>query len=274
MIDFVKIWVEDLDLAKRIYRNEKLFFHNRREQLSHFDFETIQAKETKQYKGILFCKYENKLEILFRPHYYFNDNLHNANDFTAVNCIEVLNEFINDFNLNSVLNEMRIVNLEFGLNAVSPINVQDLITFVKYHGKNEFVNDDGLKYSKKSYTTNSDGKANQYKIIKFYAKSLQFPQYSADNLFRFEIKSKKSKYINSVGIYNLNDLLNSETYQELKSAVLSEFAEVLILDSTHEFENLNKRQKGILKDYLNSNIWYKTLQNPKSREFYKKRMRY
>src|SRR5690606_27823422 len=113
-----------------------------------------------------------------------------------------------------------------------------------------------------------------YKIIKFYAKSLQFPQYSADNLFRFEIKSKKSKYINSVGIYNLNDLLNSETYQELKSAVLSEFAEVLILDSTHEFENLNKRQKGILKDYLNSNIWYKTLQNPKSREFYKKRMRY
>lgn len=276
MIDFLKILVKDSDLAENVFRNDRLIFHDRRERLSHFDFETIQAKETKQYKGILFCRYDKKLEILFRPLYYFNENLHNANDFTALNNVEVLNEFINDFQLDEVLGEMQIINLEFGINAVCPMDVRDLITFAKYHSRNEFVNDDGLKYSKKSYRTNPDGKANQYKIIKFYAKSIQFPEYAEPNLFRFEVKSKKSKYINSLGIFNLSDLLREETYQTLKSAILNEFQQVLILDSSFDIANLDKRQENKLKDYLNSDTWYRILQkqNGNRNEFTKAKKRY
>lgn len=276
MIDFLKIFVKDEVLVNHLKNDSKLIFHDRRERLSHFDFETINAKETKQYKGILFCFHQSKLEILIRPHYYFNENLHNANDFTMHDCISVLNEFINDFQLNEMLEQMQIINIEFGLNSVSPIDVRDLITFAKYHSRNEFVNDDGLKYSKKSYRTNSAGKANEYKIIKFYAKSLQYPEFSMQNLFRFEIKSKKSKYINSMGVYNLADLLKEETYQTLKSAVLNEFQQVLILDSSFDIMNLDKRQENKLKEYLNSDTWYKILQKPKGsrNEFSKAKKRY
>lgn len=261
MIDFLKILIKDEVLVNRFKTDSRLFFHNRRERLSHFDFETIYAKETKQYKGILFCFFECKLEILFRPHYFFNANLHNANDFSMQDCISVLNEFINEFQIVSELDKFQIINLEFGINPISPVCVQDLITYAKYHQKNEFVNDDGLRFSKKSYRTNKNGTANQYKIIKLYAKSIQFPNYCALNTFRFEIKSKKSKYINSLGIRYLNDLLKPEIYQKLKSEIVNEFKQILILDNNHQYQNLNTRQKEKLKHYLNSDSWYKIVQN-------------
>lgn len=148
MIDFLKILVTDTAFIEKIYNDDRLIFHNSREKLSHFDFETIHSKVTRIYKGILFCFNDNGLEILFRPHYYFNDNIHNANDFTVKDCIQVINDFIEMFDIDKP-EQFRIINLEFGVNVISDIPVQDLITRAEYHGKNRFLIDSGLKYSKK-----------------------------------------------------------------------------------------------------------------------------
>lgn len=266
MIDGTKIEVRDSGLKNRLFYDPKLTFAGKQEWLSKFDRETIYTKETKQYKGILFCAYDNRLEILFSPHYYFNANKHNANDFTVKNCINVLNEFINEFDLFNELDQLKITNLEFGLNARSPIDVRDLITYAKYHQNKEFFNDNGLAYSKSSFKPNSNGRQSRYKTIKFYAKSIQYPEFSEPNLFRFEVKSKKSAFINQLGIYNLGDLINPGVYEKLKQTILNEFKGVLILDSSLSIQNLTKRQENKIKDYLNSDYWYRIKQRSENQE--------
>src|SRR5699024_1760330 len=130
--------------------NPLLVWWNKRESLSHYDFEVIQSRETKIYNGILFCFHENKLEILLRPHYLFNTIEHNANDFKALYCIRTLENFISIFELKEP-QKLKIINLEYGLNIISPMNIQNLITFLYAHQRNEFKTDTGLAFSKKAY---------------------------------------------------------------------------------------------------------------------------
>lgn len=273
MVDFLKIRVIDQDLINRLNQSDLLIWHDRKEVLSHFDYETIYTKETKIYKGILFCFYPEKLEILFRPHYYFNDNIHNANDLGFYDCINVIHEFVDAFKFKN-LEKLNIVNLEFGLNIVVPRCVKDLITFLSYHNRNEFRTDDKLPYSKKSYVARENGKANTYRIIKAYAKSIQFSDYCEPNTFRFEIKSKKSQYINKHGIYNLKDLLRPSVLERLADEIIKEFTNVLIIDNDTTFQNLTDPEKRTLLKYLSNHTWYKILQNKTSRNsflYHKKR---
>lgn len=272
-IDFIKVKIVDKSLIEKIKSNHLLVWYTKTEKLSHFDFEEVQTKETKTFKGILFCFYSNRLEILFRPHYYFNDNEHNANDFPVKDCIMVLQEFIDVLEIKD-FEPYKIVNIEYGLNLVVKVPIENLITFIGYHGKNEFKTDAGLTFSKKSYTSNRNGTVNTYKIIKAYAKGLQFPEHTSKDTFRFEVKSKKSRYINKLGIYDISDILNPSIYDSLGIELIKEFSEVLILDNDSTFGNLKPKEKTSLRDYLNTHTWYKILQNKKSRNnfsYHKKR---
>ena len=210
MIDFLKLETFNTTQIDYLYDHELLDWHSDTDKINIFDKEVINTKKIKQYKGIYFCFYSNKLDILFKPHYYFNNNLHNANDFKIIDCIAVIYEVKNALNLD--LEVFKVINIEYGLNVLSPIDIRHLITYIAYHSKNEFKTDTGLPYSKKSYSVTKYGTANQYKIIKAYAKGLQFPKYSDINTFRFEVKSKKSRFINKLGTFNLADLLNLNVY--------------------------------------------------------------
>lgn len=168
--------------------------------------------------------------------------------------------------------QFRIINLEFGVNVISDIPVQDLITRAEYHSKNRFLSDSALKYSKKSYTANKHGQANNYKTIKFYAKGLQFPEYADKNLFRFEVKSKKSQYRNTLGISDLSNLLKCDVYSSLTAAILSEFREVLILYSKST-NGLSRAQANSLDKYLNTYTWFEVLQKHRN-QFYRMKKRF
>jgi hypothetical protein len=161
------------------------------------------------------------LDILFKPHYYFNDNLHNANDFKILDCIAVIKKVKNALNLD--LEAFKVLNIEYGLNFLSPIDIKDLITYLAYHSTNEFRTDTGLPFSKKSYSFKPNGTANEYKIIKAYAKDIQFPDFCDKDTGRFEVKSKKSRFINPLGIYKATDLLNLNVYYTLAESLILEF---------------------------------------------------
>ena len=83
------------------------------------------------------------------------------------------------------------------------------------------------QYSKISDST-------KYKLIKAYAKGIQFedfPEYGIDrNTFRFEVRSKQSKFINKLGIYNVADLLNLKVYNALSQSLINEWENILIID--------------------------------------------
>ncbi|MCK0148214.1 hypothetical protein MWU78_21385 [Arenibacter sp. F26102] len=272
MIDHIKILIFDRSEIDRIYNSSKLTFHNYNEKLSHFDFETILTKKTKSYNGILFCRFENKLDILFRPHYLFNNNIHNANDFSVGNCIEIINDFINDFEIVD-FSHFKIVNIEFGLNFHFPGYGKDLVTYAEYHKKDQFRTDSELPYSKKSYSIDHRGRANTYKIIKMYCKGLQFPKYTDVDTLRIEVKSKKSAYIKQLGIIDIGDLTNPIVYKNLESELLQVVGELLILDRRIDFDKLNKRGENKLKEYLNTHTWFEALQKGRN-EFSRKRKRY
>lgn len=272
MLDFLKLSIIDISLINYLENHNLLEWVKSEDRFNYFDNEVIKTKTIKQYKGILFCFYSNKVEVLFKPHYYFNNGLHNANDYTVKDCIDTVLEFKNTFEIDLKL--LKVINIEFGINILSPICIKKLITFLQYHEQNEFKNDTGLAYSKRSFTANSNGTINLYKIIKAYAKGLQFPQYSDINTFRFEVKSKQSKYINPLGIYTANDLLNFDCYLNMSNRLLEEWNKVLLLDCQTDFSDLSSIEQEKIKDYLNTFTWFDISQDPYKNRFIKERAKY
>lgn len=267
MIDLLKLGTYNTTQIDYLFNHKLLDWHSDTDKVNIFDKEVINTKKIKQYKGIYFCFYSNKLDILFKPHYYFNDNLHNANDFNIIDCVAVINEVKNALNLD--LEVFKVINIEYGLNVLSPIDIKHLITYIVYHSKNEFRTDTGLPFSKKSYSVTKYGTANQHKIIKAYAKGLQFPKYSDINTFRFEVKSKKSRFINQLGIYTADDLLNPNVYLTLVESLINEFAKVLILDCKTDFKTLNQKEQTKISKFNNPMEWYK-INNASNRNSFSK----
>jgi hypothetical protein len=272
MNDFLKLETYNTTQIDYLFNHTLLTWESDTDKINIFDKEVISTKRIKQYKGIYFCFYSNKLDILFKPHYYFNDNLHNANDFNIVACIQVVKEVKTALNLN--LEEFKVTNIEYGLNVLSPIDIKNLITYISYHSKNEFRTDAGLAFSKKSYSVNKNGTANRYKIIKAYAKGIQFPIYSDINTFRFEVKSKKSRFINKLGIYTANDLLNVNVYFEMIKSLIIEFADTLILDCETDFKALIQKEQTKISKFNNPMEWYKIKNSTNRNSFSKNKTEY
>lgn len=272
MIDFLKILITNNDLIELLYSNKLLkgysVYGKYVTNINKENPEVTQSQIVKVYKEVFFCFYsrENhftKLEILIKPHYLFNNNLHNANDFKATDCISILKKFKNTFKLSE--SELKILNIEIGINGLSPIKVEDLITYTIYHEKNEFINSsDNLKYCKVSQKFNQNGKGNNYKKIKFYAKGIQYPEYSNRNTFRFEINSKRTNFIKSLGVYTFKDLLELKTYNSFAKKIAQEFSKVLILDINNTGENLSPKEQFKLATYQNPVKWYKCLEGSKN----------
>lgn len=232
------------------------------EKLHHIHNDEIVTKIRKQFQGIVFCFYPDKLDIIFKPHYYFNNNLHNANDFSPADCMSVIVEFQNAFGID--LSLLPVVNLEFGVNIPQPYDIRDLITFLYSHGRNEFRADPDAPFSKKSHSYNKHGKPNTFKIFKGYAKGIQFPNYCHKDTLRWEQKSKRSKRMKGIRVETMADLLNYETYIQMAKSLRNEFAEVLILDDTVSRQNLNEREKRELEKYMNPNTWYRFQQKSRN----------
>ncbi|KAB1156882.1 hypothetical protein F6464_05890 [Flavobacterium luteum] len=165
--------------------------------------------------------------------------------------------------------------MEFGINIVSPIYIKDLITFLSFHEQHEFINNPEYKYSKQSHSFNKKtGIANNNKIIKAYAKGLQFPEFCDINTFRFEVKSRESAYINKFGIFDLNDLLNVNVYYLLVDKLIEEFKNVLIIYDKIDFTNLNLKEVSKLNTLLSQSHWYRIKQDNKRNVFNDEKIKY
>lgn len=272
MIDFVKIQVTDKAEITKLYKNCKLIWFQKSDRLKDTEEGIISTKTTKIYNGIIFNFYENHLNILFKPHYYFNNNLHNANDFTINNCINIFRVFMFEFSI-SKYTLYKIINIEFGVNFRSEKYGKNLISFTEYHRRDQFYNDNELAFSKKSYSIDKEGKMNKYKIIKFYCKGLQFPNFCNINTLRLEVKSKRTKYIKSLKVFNIEDLLHQQPYDEMKKETILTVNNLLIIDHFVNFKKLNKKKENQLKNYLNTHTWYDSIQKSRN-TFNQKKKRY
>ncbi|RXR16314.1 hypothetical protein EQG63_11880 [Flavobacterium amnicola] len=269
-MDFLKFQTNNQALINYLFSHKLLDWESDNDKLNPFDKEVITTKKVRQYNGIIFNFYKNRLDIIFRPHYYFNNNLHNANDIKIIECINIIKEFQKKIGID--LRELKVVNLEFGINIISPIDIEDLINSITYHGKNEFKSN--LPFSKISSKPTKKGISNKYKIIKAYAKGKQFPEYCDINTFRFEIKSKEAKFIKTLGIRTAEDLLNINIYSHLSNLLINEFKEVLILDYDIDLSELTRLEQEKIKEYNNPHKWYKINKKNHRNSFNNNKKRY
>jgi hypothetical protein len=209
-------------------------------------------------------KYKNEfhhLEINTSPHYHFNNYLHNGNDFTPSNAIESVIDILTYLRIKQrEYNELKVVNIEFGLNIVPETDIKNLINGLYFYKKTPF------KIGNFPYFKKTD--ATSYKQIKAYAKGLQFlesPQYGIhSNTFRFEVKTKQSKNIRKYGINTATDLLNLETYNQLGQTLLDEWKNTLLTNQTSDLSNLKPDEVQFIINAKNFDFWNDMIQ-PKYR---------
>ena len=266
MIDGIKIVIYDYVLIQIVWNNPLLeYFSDEQRRITK---DELKETTTRSYRNLRFVKHANCLIIIGSIHRFFNDGLHNANDFSFVNSIATIQYLTDQFNLD--LSKCFIQNIEFGLNILPETDVKNIINWLKYHDKNEFCKDPGLQYSKRSQKYNGDSKANHYKVIKAYAKGIEKfngMTFADPNTLRFEVGSKQAKYFNKLGIYTLADLLKPEIYLTLAVELVKEFDNVLLLEK--EFQGIDNK----LEKYLNPDFWENCI-NGSRNQFAKQKQSY
>ena len=81
MLDLIKFKITDEVQINTVWNNELLEYVGKSERLY---IDEIKEKQTKKYKNLYFIKHQNRLEVSGSIHYFYNDGLHNADDFYIV----------------------------------------------------------------------------------------------------------------------------------------------------------------------------------------------
>lgn len=251
MIDFIKIKITDEALINQVWNNEILEYDGKSEKRFNDELKELVKKK---YKNLYFTKYQDRIEISGSLHYFFNNGNHNSNDFSVKDCINTIMQIRDLFTLD--LEKCKLINLEYGVNIIPSIDVEDLVHNMMYHEKRQFN-----RPTKHFYYKIAGNEA--YKHVKAYNKSVQFPSL-CDNTFRFEVKSKQSKYINSLDLFTLNDLAVTGTYNRLMEELIKEWDNVLLFDLS----------KNIDEKYLNTYFWEDILKNGCRNKFNNQKKRY
>lgn len=260
MVDFLKLISNCKDIIDKISNRNDL------EEIEQ-KVNVIDVFEIKKYKTILVFRkaWENNefigyssVEIRLKPHYIFNNHLHNANDFTPSDCIRVINEVFSFLSIEqNEFKEFYVINIEIGLNMIFNRNIESFMNGVIYYKKSPFKINKNIN-SKISETS-------ERKQIKIYAKGLQFQDLKEINIntIRYEIKSKKSNYIKkTLGIETLDKLLLTKTYSNVFSELIKELKYILIIDINPSLKVQGKENRNYLTKTSKVNYW-KGLTNEK-----------
>ena len=244
MLDLFKFRITDVAQIDTVWNNELLEYVGKSERLY---IDEIKEKQIRKYKNLIFIKYQDRLEISGSIHYFYNDELHNADDFYIEDCISAIIQIKNIFDLD--LNKCKLINLEYGVNINPIINVTDLVHNLIYHSTRQFVRT----------TIHNDFKQagnEAYKQVKAYNKSVQFP-HECENTFRFEVRTREHKFLKKLGIVSLQDLVDIKNYDKLITSLLNEWDNVLLFDLS----------KDIDTKFFNTHFWEDVLKNGSRNKF-------
>lgn len=155
-----------------------------------------------------------------------------------------------------------LTNLEFGLNLEVSKDPQLIID------NNVLMNNCKAPNKNLKFSGKGDYKefhSDSY-IIKVYNKSKHFKQDCY--ILRLELKMIKKFYINKLGVFKLEDLLNKSTLRRLYIDLKSKIEGLVIVD---EFENkiIPVKHLNRLNEYMNPNYWIRLKSNKSSKQIYR-----
>ena len=226
MIDNFKTVTFDLKQIDKVWSNTSLLYKSDKDYRV---IDEVRNVEIRTFKNLIFTKFYNRLEISGSIHYFFNDGLHNANDFNITDCISSFKGLIEYFYMSPTL--FKVIGLEYGFNIKPQEEVNKVLKQLKFYGRNKIL--DSFDYD------NFLVSGTNYKSVKIYNKTQDCPEHAKPNTLRFEVKTKEREFTKKLGINTLEDLLNKNIYRILTESVLTEWSKVLIFDI--EFVELSKK---------------------------------
>ena len=204
-------------------------------------------KGNKVYRETTLLGLENRYLMLEGSlHTYSNDGLHNYNDFSPQQGIDVIRELEDRFKID--LKRTVLNGVEFGLNIRIPFDCQ-------------LIFDNLICYKGLPFTPDKDGGDIFYSCvtkqfrIKIYDKGKQYKL--PYNLLRFEIKVTTMQYLRKKGIEvkYLSDLLKVDIYEPLGKILLETFNKILFGDRRINKYLLNKKERDIFSDGKDPYTW-------------------
>ena len=276
MLDFIKLRIDNQELINRVFlhpdfvkckpKNNYYYSKFQKEINTKLQLDFLKSREKGKFTYVDLC---------ISPHYHFNNYLHNGNDLTPENCIKSIFEILDYLQIKSdELDELKVVNLEVGVNIIPETDVKELINGIYYSKKTPFK----VYYSKIPHYRRTEKKDSEYKIIKTYAKGLQCherQQYQVDiNTFRFEVKTKKHRKIKSLGITTAKDLLNIAKYPRLAEELINEWQNVLLINLTPDLTTLRREDIQFIKQSVKLDFWNDLIANKSQNTFSNNKKKY
>lgn len=180
------------------------------------------------------------VSICLSPHYYKNNNIHNADQFTPIQAIESFRSLFLAIGIKKQLYEdYKVVQTEFGLNIITELWAKLTVSNVGFYRRKEFRTG-SFEY----YRISNTDKTKQFKI---YDKGDQFPEFGL-NLLRIEIRLKTQRKISEkIGINNIGDLLKISVYDKFFEFLINDFDNIFFCEDQGHFLRL-KNEIKVTKD--------------------------
>lgn len=252
MIDFIKVRLYYFSLDT-VLQNRWLEFY---EQINLTTSEVkLPAVSKFGYFGFEIIVTEKYIEIRGSLHVLFNvltgQGETNHDGFSLVKLAAVLRYLETKMHLD--LTKCRLVNLEYAVNIEL---AQDVLPILK---QNTIVQNSTSPTIRMDYEDEgfflewNRGGANPYRYLKNYDKGRHKGR--KENIWRWEVKEMKSRYIQKLGVESLADLLNPDKLDNLKNSLLQNFRGMVIVDELAPLPEMTKREKEIYQKGLNPREW-------------------
>ncbi|MBU3010532.1 hypothetical protein KO506_03900 [Polaribacter vadi] len=249
-VDFIKARLLNVDIPKLI--SDKRFKQKSETYIDKDEGEC--SKLILEYKNLTITIIKNKIVILTGSiHYFYNDGIHNYNNFTFTNLINTLDEVANLLEIE--LYHFRLQNIEFGVNLKLPYNVTNITNNLLTHNQKEFL---------KPYNFDYKVTKHQRYWVKVYNKGKHFNR--PDNILRVELKYKKMIDLNKIGLHTLKDLQNKDLHHQLLAILLEQWSKVLLYDFTINKSQLRPLYKSKSLEYQNQNFWLNLTSQERNRQ--------
>ncbi len=210
----------------------------------------VHRTKSAKYKGLTFIAKDGRLFLKGSLHKYFNNGLHNYNDFHLSDLVNVVSEIGEAFTVDPA--KILLENVEVGVNVRLPFPVERVLSSLVLHKGEPFFR----------FSNVGDGAGVECKHAQFYIKVYdKGAQYNVgDNLLRVEIKVVKMAYFQSqnIEIKTLSDLTHPNTLRAMGEALNSTIQEILFTDpSLLSLDSLPEKErlilaKGSVYSYWNS----------------------
>jgi hypothetical protein len=234
----------------------------------------LKTKEVANRNGYRYIVENDKYSANGSIHKYFNNGVHNADDFPIDNCREALFRLSCEFNINPCT--IQFLGMEYGVNIVLPFDVKEFLhSIVMYRGSNvtKYRGDN----QKKDITTDRNGVIiipfTDY-VLKIYDKSSLYPEYAKPNTLRIEIKVNKTRWIREnviADVRMLSDIANTATWQALGCKLLNIFDGVVVcnidISELQKSGKISEEEAHLLSNGMSSKYWKKMPPMQRKRAF-------